>query len=115
MAGRYFGAGRGAAERWPQRQRVNVRVPMTETYLRAGDRRSAMESCEHLQQTRQPFAKARTEGCEECLATGGGWVELRVVLACGQVGCCDSSPGRHATAHFHETHHEVMQSFEPGQ
>ena len=74
-----------------------------------------MESCEHLQQTRQPFAKARTEGCEECLATGGRWVELRVCLACGHVGCCDSSPGRHATAHFHETHHEVMQSFEPGQ
>ncbi len=73
-----------------------------------------MESCEHLQKTAQPFAKPRTMGCEECLATGGQWVQLRVCLACGHVGCCDSSAGKHATAHFQQTQHEVMQSFEPG-
>jgi len=73
-----------------------------------------METCEHLQQTRQPFATAHTEGCEECLATGARWVELRLCLICGHVGCCDSTPGKHATAHFHKTGHAVMQSYEPG-
>jgi hypothetical protein len=74
-----------------------------------------MESCEHLQNTKRPFPKPRAEGCEECLATGGRWLHLRVCLICGHVGCCDSSPGKHATAHFHQTHHPVMQSFEPGE
>jgi uncharacterized UBP type Zn finger protein len=54
-------------------------------------------------------------GCEECLASGGEWVHLRLCLTCGHVGCCDSSPGRHATQHFHETHHPVIRSFEPGE
>ena len=54
-------------------------------------------------------------GCEECLATGGTWVHLRLCLTCGHVGCCDQSPGRHATAHYHETEHPVMRSFEPGE
>ena len=59
---------------------------------------------------------ARTpNGCEECFAHGGRWVHLRVCLLCGHVGCCDSSPGKHATAHFHATGHRVIRSFEPGE
>jgi uncharacterized UBP type Zn finger protein len=54
-------------------------------------------------------------GCEECLATGGRWVHLRMCQTCGQVGCCDSSPGRHATAHFRLTGHPLVRSFEPGE
>jgi uncharacterized UBP type Zn finger protein len=54
-------------------------------------------------------------GCEECLATGGRWVHLRMCQTCGHVGCCDSSPGRHATAHFGETGHPLTRSFEPGE
>jgi len=54
-------------------------------------------------------------GCAECLRDGGWWVELRRCAACGHVGCCDSSPGTHATAHFRETGHRYMRSFEPGQ
>jgi len=77
-------------------------------------RKIHVESCEHFQKVAQPYPHPRTKGCEECLATGGHWVELRVCLTCGHVGCCDSSPGKHATAHFQETNHEVMQSFEPG-
>jgi uncharacterized UBP type Zn finger protein len=57
----------------------------------------------------------RTRGCEECLKTGLRWVHLRLCLTCGHVGCCDSSPGRHATRHFHQTGHPVMASFEPGE
>ena len=57
----------------------------------------------------------RTRGCEECLKMGSGWVHLRLCLSCGHVGCCDSSPNRHATKHFHETTHPVVASFEPGE
>ncbi|MGZ6033524.1 MAG: UBP-type zinc finger domain-containing protein [Isosphaeraceae bacterium] len=57
----------------------------------------------------------RTPGCEECLKTGTPWVHLRLCLSCGHVGCCDSSPGRHATKHFHHTAHPVIASWEPGE
>jgi uncharacterized UBP type Zn finger protein len=69
-----------------------------------------MASCEHMKQA-NPNAKPSSEGCEECLKTGQSWVQLRECLVCGHIGCCDSSPGRHATAHFHNTGHPVMQSF----
>ena len=55
------------------------------------------------------------DGCVECLATGGRWVHLRVCMECGHVGCCDSSPHKHATAHFHGTTHPLIQSYEPGE
>src|SRR5579862_6969835 len=54
-------------------------------------------------------------GCEECLAIGSSWVHLRLCLECGHVGCCDDSPNRHATKHFHKTKHPVMRSFERGE
>jgi uncharacterized UBP type Zn finger protein len=68
--------------------------------------------CSHLDQIQK--VKPRTKGCEECLKTGGKWVHLRMCLVCGHVGCCDSSQGRHATGHFHETRHPVMRSAERG-
>lgn len=55
----------------------------------------------------------RAQGCEECLRHGGKWLHLRLCLTCGHVGCCDSSPGKHATKHFHSTKHPVIASFEP--
>ncbi|HXV91719.1 MAG TPA: UBP-type zinc finger domain-containing protein [Pseudonocardia sp.] len=54
-------------------------------------------------------------GCVECDAAGGWWVHLRRCAACGHVGCCDSSPSRHATAHAAASGHRVVQSFEPGE
>lgn len=69
--------------------------------------------CSHLDQIRE--VKPSAQGCEECLQTGGRWVHLRMCLSCGHVGCCDSSPGKHAAKHFHATHHALMQSFEPGE
>ena len=54
-------------------------------------------------------------GCVECLKTGAWWLHLRRCALCGHIGCCDSSPNQHATGHFHETGHPVMQSFEPGE
>lgn len=46
---------------------------------------------------------------------GARWVHLRRCLDCGHIGCCDSSPNKHATAHFRAIGHPVMQSFEPGE
>jgi len=54
-------------------------------------------------------------GCAECDPAGGWWVHLRRCAQCGHVGCCDSSPMQHATAHFRATGHPVIQSFEPGE
>ncbi|HEY0681461.1 MAG TPA: UBP-type zinc finger domain-containing protein [Steroidobacter sp.] len=68
-------------------------------------------SCEHIGAVKPLPPKA--QGCEECLKMGGTWVHLRLCLSCGHVGCCDSSPNRHATRHFHQTQHPVMASFEP--
>jgi uncharacterized UBP type Zn finger protein len=72
------------------------------------------QRCKHLAQVRDVAAKT-PEGCEECLKSGDGWVHLRLCLECGHVGCCDDSPNRHATKHFHKTKHPVMRSFEPGE
>nr|WP_274637377.1 UBP-type zinc finger domain-containing protein [Microbacterium bovistercoris] len=54
-------------------------------------------------------------GCVECDDAGGWWVHLRRCATCGHIGCCDSSPARHATAHFRETGHRYIRSFEPGE
>lgn len=71
------------------------------------------KQCKHHQEKNKDV-KASTEGCEECLKEGTRWVQLRVCLVCGHVGCCDSSVGKHATKHFHTTNHSVMQAFEEG-
>jgi Zn-finger in ubiquitin-hydrolases and other protein len=55
------------------------------------------------------------DGCVECLQMGARWVHLRRCATCGHVGCCDSSPNKHATAHFRTIHHPLVQSFEPGE
>lgn len=62
--------------------------------------------------TRLPEA---VDGCEDCLATGDLWVHLRICLSCGRVGCCDSSPNRHASAHAAASGHPLIRSLEPGE
>jgi len=54
-------------------------------------------------------------GCADCLAQGGWWLHLRRCAQCGHIGCCDTSPNRHATAHHARTGHPVIASFEPGE
>jgi tellurite resistance protein TerC len=71
------------------------------------------QACPHLGQVRD--VQPRSQGCGECLKTGDRWVSLRMCLSCGEVGCCDSSKNRHATAHFHASGHPVMRSIEPGE
>lgn len=70
-------------------------------------------ACAHIR-TLSPVPP-HTAGCEECLQMGSSWVHLRLCLTCGHVGCCDSSPNRHATKHFHSTTHPVVASYEPGE
>lgn len=81
---------------------------------RTGERSQQVTECEDLE--RSPVVETDAgEGCETCLAEGTRWVHLRQCLECGYVGCCDSSPQRHASVHFHDTAHPVMQSAEPGE
>jgi uncharacterized UBP type Zn finger protein len=70
--------------------------------------------CAHLSEVRD-VSPNTPEGCEECLKTGSWWVHLRLCLTCGHVGCCDSSPNKHATKHFRGTSHPIVKSFEPGE
>ncbi len=74
----------------------------------------ANDTCTHLADVGDVVPNT-TAGCEDCLAIGGRWVHLRVCQTCGHVGCCDSSPNQHATAHFHATEHPLVRSFEPGE
>jgi hypothetical protein len=62
-----------------------------------------------------PSATPSGEGCAECDAAGGWWVHLRRCTQCGHIGCCDTSPSQHATAHYKATGHPVIRSFEPGE
>ena len=62
-----------------------------------------------------PSVAPSGDGCTECLATGGWWFHLRRCAECGHIGCCDSSPRQHASAHAHGTSHWIITSFEPGE
>ncbi|MDP9015631.1 MAG: UBP-type zinc finger domain-containing protein [Thermoproteota archaeon] len=65
-------------------------------------------ACNHFKQVTENISATTTKDCEQCIKEGTRWVALRMCLSCGHVGCCDSSPGRHATRHFVDTDHPVM-------
>ena len=69
------------------------------------------DTCTHLDQIKD--VPPSGDGCVECLQTGDWWVHLRMCTTCGHVGCCDDSPNRHATKHYHATKHPIIRSFEP--
>jgi len=69
--------------------------------------------CPHIEQIND--VTPSTQGCEECLQLGDVWVHLRLCLICGHVGCCDNSKNKHATKHYQDTGHPIIQSFEPGE
>jgi len=73
------------------------------------------DTCTHLDQIEVTELPASVDGCEECLRDGGKWLHLRICLMCGHVGCCDDSPNRHATAHYHESGHPIIHSIEQGE
>jgi hypothetical protein len=73
------------------------------------------EPCEHVTANTIRRVSRPAKGCEDCLKIGGRWVHLRECLTCGHVGCCDSSPNKHATKHFHTSKHPIVSSAEPGE
>jgi hypothetical protein len=76
---------------------------------------SANGTCTHLDSIVMTELPSQIAGCEECLAAGGWWVHLRMCENCGHVGCCDSSPSRHASRHAREAGHPIARSAEPGE
>ena len=70
-------------------------------------------ACGHVTNETPRHVTRPTPGCVDCLAIGARWVHLRICLTCGHVGCCDDSPNRHATKHYHATQHPVITSGEP--
>lgn len=79
------------------------------------DRVDMSAPCDHSASATIRSVKRPAKGCVDCLAMGGRWLHLRECLTCGHVGCCDSSPNKHATAHFHATKHPIVSSAEPGE
>jgi uncharacterized UBP type Zn finger protein len=72
-------------------------------------------SCTHLDTIEITELPDDVAGCEDCLEMGSPWCHLRICLRCGHVGCCDSSPNRHASAHARETGHPLVRSVQPGE
>jgi hypothetical protein len=73
-------------------------------------------ACEHVDEVRDDWEPVADPQCEDCAREGRtDWVSLRRCLSCGHVGCCDSSPGQHATGHHHDTRHPMVRTLQPGQ
>src|SRR3954469_21675813 len=81
-----------------------------------GARPNTPAACEHLALAGVDAVPRTPQGCGACLEQGtSSWVDLRLCLACGEVGCCDSSPFKHASVHAAEADHPVVRSFERGE
>jgi uncharacterized UBP type Zn finger protein len=74
-----------------------------------------MADCSHLDHVVVTELPAEIAGCEDCLAIGSRWLHLRMCLTCGKIGCCDSSPNRHARKHAGTDAHPLVRSAEPGE
>ena len=108
-------------------RRVVASIDVEETVLDLGQRWSDENrvgeltstithgACEHLDELAETPHPKTPQGCEECISEDLAWVHLRLCMSCGHVGCCDSSIGKHASAHFGQVKHPVMRSFEPGE
>lgn len=72
-----------------------------------------MTTCTHINQVK--ITETTTNVCPECVKLGDSWVNLRMCLICGHVGCCDSSKNTHATKHFKATQHPLIRSIQPGE
>lgn len=72
------------------------------------------KGCEHFDQI-QDVTPDSPDSCLTCIEMGGTWVNLRLCLTCGHVGCCDNSKNKHASKHARETEHPVIQSYQPSE
>jgi uncharacterized UBP type Zn finger protein len=82
-------------------------------YAAIANNELSLDTCAHLDRANN--VDASSPGCLECTQAGEEWVNLRICLTCGHVGCCDDSPNQHASKHYHATRHPLIQSFNPGQ
>ena len=73
------------------------------------------EACTHTDRIERTELPDEIAGCEDCLTIGDRWLHLRMCATCGHIGCCDSSPAQHASAHAAATGHPFIRSFEPGE
>lgn len=77
------------------------------------------ESCQHVDQIQVDISQVDdspgAQVCQQCLDMGDTWVNLRMCLICGQVGCCDNSKNKHATKHYHATGHPLIRDVSEGQ
>src|SRR5947209_4717328 len=96
---------------WPA-SRTERRLSTTDrTWI---DGAAMSDTCTHLDTVEE--VTPSSNGCVDCLKIGGRWVHLRLCMRCGHVGCCDNSPNRHATAHWHaQPDHPLIRSYEPGE
>lgn len=69
-------------------------------------------ACPHLD--RIQITETDVEVCSDCVELGDDWVELRMCLICGAVGCCSDSSNNHAEKHFEATGHPLIRSLQPG-
>ena len=70
------------------------------------------KDCNHVAELGE-VEPSSPDSCPQCVEMGDTWINLRLCLTCGQVGCCDASKNKHATAHFKETGHPIIQSYQP--
>jgi uncharacterized UBP type Zn finger protein len=70
-------------------------------------------TCSHVDRIRN--VKPSSPVCADCARLGDPWLQLRMCMVCGYVGCCDSSKNKHAIAHFRATQHPIARSIEPGE
>jgi hypothetical protein len=75
----------------------------------------SMAICSHVDRISVFRLPESIAGCEECLRIGSPWVHLRMCMTCGRIGCCDSSPNRHASRHARKESHPIVRSAEPGE
>ena len=98
-----------SVESVPGRTRFTVRLPAGQIAEPGQEQAEMIE----LPNVTDEQAKAAFEaGCGECLRIGSDWVHLRMCLVCEKVGCCDSSPMKHASGHYRETGHTIARSIE---
>jgi phosphoenolpyruvate-protein phosphotransferase len=104
----------GIAPRLIPTTKALIRTIRLDASTNGPNRPGGTMTCEHVAVV-QPVPPRTPTGCEECLEAGTSWVHLRLCLTCGHVGCCDDSPGQHATRHAHAASHSVIASYEPGE
>ncbi len=76
------------------------------------ERQRNSKACSHTDSAHE--ASYTEHACPECVTRGDTWVQLRICMICGHIGCCDSSKNRHARAHYEATGHAIIKTIEAG-